>query len=375
MTRPLNLTFGVELEVIFRYDLQRYEKYIDADDGVFGELNVQEKQDFGGSRDDAKLNRLVRADIIDCLRGAGIPVHGLLDKPKRQNEFSQWTISYDVSIQTPKDGACYTGVEIKSPVLFFSKKADEHIRKVIALLKQNFTVSTNESCGLHVHVGNRKDGFPLTTVKNLSMLVTAFERQVNSLHPASRATSRLCRPPGRLWHRMAPESVATAIERFTDLDSLVERLSVAHLRSNAEVGRFWAYNFINLTPKTDDPFDTFGSSGSNTIEFRQHAGTTDTREIISWAQLCCILVHSSHERGELGWYGFIAEHLYATNYTVIHLIRDLGYDESAYDKLAEYYGTERKIYDHPKQMWQWQNPRDDEPPPVAAAAVAVACAA
>ncbi|RMY79703.1 hypothetical protein D0862_13064 [Hortaea werneckii] len=44
----------------------------------------------------------------------------------------------------------------------------------------------NSSCGLHVHVGNQQDGFPLQTVKNVLTVFALCERQIDMLHSAQR---------------------------------------------------------------------------------------------------------------------------------------------------------------------------------------------
>ncbi|GAB1737283.1 hypothetical protein NU219Hw_g1211t1 [Hortaea werneckii] len=44
----------------------------------------------------------------------------------------------------------------------------------------------DSSCGLHVHVGNQQDGFPLQTVKNVLTVFALCERQIDMLHSAQR---------------------------------------------------------------------------------------------------------------------------------------------------------------------------------------------
>ncbi|KAI7164350.1 hypothetical protein KC349_g802 [Hortaea werneckii] len=44
----------------------------------------------------------------------------------------------------------------------------------------------NSSCGLHVHVGNQQDGFPLQTVKNFLTVFALCERQIDMVNSAQR---------------------------------------------------------------------------------------------------------------------------------------------------------------------------------------------
>ncbi|KAI4201293.1 MAG: hypothetical protein LQ350_003331 [Teloschistes chrysophthalmus] len=347
MTLPLSLTFGVEIELIVCYDIRRYERFLPSGYEVFGEPEGSLR--YLGP-EDALLNPLVRADIIECLQRKGVPVHGLSHAPKGPDKISCWTVSYDVSIITTNetrtnewDGARYTGVEIISPALCYSQSSFVQIQEVLDILKQNFTVTTNETCGLHVHVGNHSDGFPLSTVKNLGLFVAAFERQFNSLHPIERIGRfhGMYRPPTRAWGKCTvPETIASEIEKYDDLCELVKKLD--RVKPNGIVTRYFAYNFMNLIP-------SMGSTGSGTIEFRQHAGTVDATTFNYWAFLCCVLVQSSHAVGELGWFDFLADRLYGKAYSILDLIRDLG-DES----LADYYRTHRTIHAHPRALWQWQ---------------------
>ncbi|KAI4093511.1 MAG: hypothetical protein L6R37_007380 [Teloschistes peruensis] len=248
MTVPLDLTIGVEIELVVYYDIRRYEGFLSSDYGVFDEPKAS---------DATKLNRLVRADIIECLRRKGLPVNGLLDAPKEQDTISCWTISVDESIRTAKeertnewDEARYTGVEIKTPALYYSQSSFVQIQDVTNILKQNFTLLTNDSCGLHVHVGNRSHGFPLTTIKNLGLFAKAFERQFNSLHPIERIDKphQYYRPPTRAWGKFTvPETMASEIETYDDLCELVNKLNDA---KGEGLSRYSAHNFMNMTPAT-----------------------------------------------------------------------------------------------------------------------------
>ncbi|KAL8776416.1 MAG: hypothetical protein Q9194_003161 [Teloschistes cf. exilis] len=311
MTVPLDLTFGVEIELVVCYDIRRYERFLSSDYGVFGEPKAS---------DATKLNRLVRADIIECLRRKGLPVHGLLDAPKNKTQFSVGPSRSAKEERTNEwDEARYTGVEIKTPALYYSHSSFVQVQDVINISKQNFTLLTNDSCGLHAHVGN-----PYIQLS------------------VSKSLINITGPPTRAWGKFTvPETMASEIETYDDLCELVNKLN--HAKGEG-LSRYFAYDFMNLAPAT-----TWGSPGGGTIEFRQHAGTIDATTINYWAFLCCVLVQSSHAVGELAWFDFLAEHLYGKKYSVLDLIREPG-DES----LADYYRTHRTIHSHPPADWQWQ---------------------
>jgi hypothetical protein len=54
---------------------------------------------------------------------------------------------------------------------------------------QERRVVVNDTCSLHVHIGNGDAGFELQTVKNVLSICTAFERIMDSMHTASRIGS------------------------------------------------------------------------------------------------------------------------------------------------------------------------------------------
>ncbi|KAL8702729.1 MAG: hypothetical protein Q9201_004105 [Fulgogasparrea decipioides] len=340
MDVPLNLTFGVEMELVIRYDPRRYRPYLESGEGVFWKAS----QKLSTS---AKLNNLVRADIIQVLRTIGVPVHGILDRRTEEDRYSKWTVQHDSSIAPHKDvlrpewaGSAYTGVEITTPILVFEPRAFFQLFEVINILEQNFSILTNVTCGTHVHVGNGTKGFPVTAVKNFMLLVTAFERHFNSLHPSHRINNKYCRPPGRAWPHAEPDFIAAAIENPEEMDDLVLKVNVVH----NVMERNHAYNLNNLG------HDNEGKWLSQTIEFRQHEGTFDPMAIMQWTRLCLELVNGSYDSGDLGMFDFVQNYLYSGKFSVTDLFGKLGLDDS-----AQYYsGT--KIYQHPRAEWQWRDP-------------------
>ncbi|KAL8724592.1 MAG: hypothetical protein Q9166_007868 [cf. Caloplaca sp. 2 TL-2023] len=344
MHPPLELTWGLELELVVRYERERYRKCLDWGDGIFWEAHPWVDND-------AKLNHLVRADVIRALEKQGIPVHDILSQPTRHERFSKWTVWLDGSIKPDAEpvptewaGSSYTGVEIKTPVFLYNEKgsekpnqkAFEQLHHVISILNEQFSIFVNYTCGLHIHVGNGRSGFPFATVKNMALLATIFERQFNSLHPPQRIKNQFCRPLGQRWHRLDPVEIVADIESFNSTGNLVDELSDVY--GNPE--KHHAINFCNL----------ISPNGTQTIEFRQHEGTTNPVAVLWWARLCCDLVCYCHEAGEFGVLDFIQDHMYEEHYSITDLLTDLGLSPC-----ADYY-EQRGLYDHPKQDWHWRDP-------------------
>ena len=257
----------------------------------------------------------------------------------------------------------FFGVEVKTPAMKFSHESLTEIQHAIELITKNFNTYTNSSCGLHCHVGNQDKGFPLQTVKNFTTLVTIFERQFNSLHPANRIENQYCKPPGmnfaqKRWttdyinhpiffeNGAHPWDVARIINDIPSIDSLVDRFSCSDEGVGLSADGYNAYNIGNLV-WTD----------LKTIEFRQHEGTLSIPAIRAWVELTCSLVGMSHAVGYVGFveliYDQISSGAVRADFSVIELLRILGLKT-----LADYYEG-RGFYNHKKQPWDWDDLTDE----------------
>lgn len=73
-------------------------------------------------------------------------------------------VGTDVTIEAPNRDYLYHRIEIKSPPYYFSPEAVIEVREVCQVLSNNYRISCNRSCALHVHVGNGDDGFPVKVI-------------------------------------------------------------------------------------------------------------------------------------------------------------------------------------------------------------------
>ena len=330
---PMNLTFGVELEFVVRFRPADYELARAGGEGVFWlpSQNVPLTRQLGA---------VVQAHIIATLQNAGFDVNNMLDK----TNYQKWTVDTDGSISwhdsPPSPGFEYYGIEVKSPAFHSSTWALTQIYRVVMLLRSNFEVFVNDSCALHVHVGNCHDGFPLQTLKNFCMLITVFERQFNMLHPMRRLTSPYALRVAGQFRRMAPFEKALRIDGLRDLQQLTD---CYHLKRNGDTEGYMAYNFLNLTVRP-----------MKTVEFRQHKGTLDPVAIARWAELAVCLIDLAHNAGPTGFQRLIWDRAYYADYTIIDLLHDLKLYA-----LATYY-EQRGIHIHPRLEWDWVDPFEPE---------------
>ncbi|KAI9752619.1 MAG: hypothetical protein M1835_001080, partial [Candelina submexicana] len=202
-----DLTFGVEFEFIVRVPIAPYRA---ATLGKSWCLGTIDEPEFMGDPQLSKrtvvpssIRHAVHLEIAQTLRDASIPCNEV----GNPNDFSMWAVTHDNSIRPHKgqppnylglDDA-EVGVELKTRILPFSEKSLEEVRYALKVIKEKFQVRTNDSTGLHVHIGRDKprdseDIFALSTLKNLICLVTIFEFQIERIHPPCRINNFNCRP-------------------------------------------------------------------------------------------------------------------------------------------------------------------------------------
>ena len=254
----MNLTFGVEIECVVAYP---------AD--IFC---------FGRSRKDAKMKR----EIEEFLMANNIPTNELRgDDPIT---YDMWTVNEDATIKKPNDTETegYDDIEIQSRILAYEDASFDEVRKVLCLANDNLKllVNTEYTCGLHVHIGNQDQGFPLTVLKRYALLVTAFEHLLIQLVPAHRFdTSKgfkcYCIPPSRL----STFQGLSLPERLDKLRACEVEWQLSETMSPIWTGKNAAFNLGSHGDKT-----------KRTIEHRMFAGTTNAEEIIAYVELCAGLV-------------------------------------------------------------------------------------
>ncbi|EMC93206.1 hypothetical protein BAUCODRAFT_125086 [Baudoinia panamericana UAMH 10762] len=313
---PLDLTFGVELELICIWP-----------EGCFDNTTpVHEVYD----------ERNAGAVLYDELLKAGVPATGHEPDALRihpSNPYDRWTVQEDyVKVSEAETEAIPEhwhwppeSIEICSPIFKLTDNWQDQIRAVLNALARVESYGcrflTNHSTGLHVHVGcGAGNRIPLRTSKNLLQLATAFERCTDEIHAANRIAwpaewqegDDFDGGPAGVWH--IPPSWwfhnngscdnhdilfkwLSIIERTQSYEHLsaISRVDDSkprskYLRNKRTCGHNSAYNFENLYPKS-----SWQQTCKGTIEFRQHAGTTDFLEIIHWIALTTRMVSYCHD--------------------------------------------------------------------------------
>lgn len=322
MTSPLQLTFGLELEFIVLYDPVRY-KY-----------DLARLECGPRTRLDQKFEILVRKHIIYALNAIKLPVTGYRESDSTQ----KWTITSDDSIDLGGRPNC-VGVEMKSPAYNISEIALAQVTRAIKLLTDSFDVIVDDSCGVHVHVGNQRKGFPLQTVKQFCMLTAIFEPYFDSLHPSERIFglgSGFARGPTSVFIGINPWDTALLIQDARSHKELVKR----YAREENLRDRCHAYN---LLPLVHEPM-------YHTIEFRQHEATTEPTAICKWIALACGLIHNAHTIPYNDLTQLIDEFAFDSRPptdVIIDLLHRLQLNE-----WADFY-SQRERYNHAKPLHAW----------------------
>lgn len=318
-------TFGIELEFIVFYQRQ------DCVDAFF--------RAHGHSPSIADYEEVLAQLIVDELRAKNFPVND----PHVDNS-DNWTVSSDSTVGLERDevprhlvGSQWYPVELKSPAYRYRMEALSEVQRALDLMKEKFDIFVNETCGFHVHVGNRNRGFTVETLKNLALLVTVFERQINQLHPRHRNSNSWCDTPRLQFQSLNLWEVVEAIEAMPDIENLV--LLMCRNRQFGGASKYQAYNFTNLI-----------RGDLRTIEFRQHQGTMDNLSICAWISMTCRLVFLSHYAGPVGFIELVKEHADKSNFTIIDLLHNLDFEDLGRYYLMQYYNT-RSSHRTPKGLW------------------------
>ena len=328
MQEPLNLTIGVELEFLLTYvrtpELNERLKLYPA--LTVAETNLEHNRE--------------RQKIVDHLRHLGLPVNDIDSK-----DYAQWTVETDGSVHEPvwdeydpignanlptrivfangrhtdltpggRRLVRFCPVEMVSPARAFNMAALEEVQTAVRAIVAQFPVFTNESCGLHVHIGNQDKGFPLQTLKNFSTLTTSFERQVNQIHPRDRLDSMFCHLETTAFEpsEREPWRMAFIINELPDIESYIRMFGT--MRDDRSIfDHNWCYNVNNLGLQ----------QSKRTIEFRQHTGTLDPHRVILWAIFAASIVSLAHNTESSAFWNLMIEFADDVDFTVLDLLRKL----------------------------------------------------
>ncbi|MCJ1318894.1 hypothetical protein MMC15_004226 [Xylographa vitiligo] len=337
--KPLEITFGVEVECVLRMTKDQYSE----NEARFKESPHSYKNSFSNSS---------YASIFEVLSTAGIPINIGYQDPLDDSWNDRWTIKEDSSIEAFEAHGGnipdheYKNLELVSRILPLTDESLEEIEAEIQNIRTRYTLITNESTGLHVHVGDGNRGFALQTLKRFSILVITFEHIIESIHPDARISvdgMQQCKRSS--WGTRNIHDISSTVEECQSFEELRTLM-------NPELTKKYAYNFGNLSLTEYLP--------KMTIEFRQHEGVVDPERITNWAKFVTGLVNFSHAVSTAQHVWLWMTYSRDQTYTVLDLMKAIGRGD-----LVSYYRSQ--LYLRP----QSGTPSPLSPPPEALECVTV----
>ncbi|TAQ86869.1 hypothetical protein B7494_g4839 [Chlorociboria aeruginascens] len=268
--------------------------------------------------------------IATTLKAAGIPT--IIDKGDKGSY--SWTVTDDVSLFTSYTfGYKWISVEIISPPYYFEHAALDKVAQVVSVLKSTYRIVCDESCGVHIHIGDGLRGLEDDTLRLLFAMLWTFEPQLDTLHPAERvgidAYSGSLRSTSWLGYdqinlgRVDPKQGLEEILKATTNAEIV-RLMEHKYRASGYVDRV-VYNISNMKKPYLQEFV------KRTIEFRQHESTLDPIRITNWITVCHGLVEFCDTIETSRIEKFLRQHIDESpeEYSIIQMLNDIGLSPQA----------------------------------------------
>jgi hypothetical protein len=378
---------------------------------------------------------IVNRAITKSLAAVGIPIE--LEQPLYNGPVKDcWLIDIDESIDPP-EGETFLSHragrdlslllrprhqweprELKTPPYIYSEGSLEAVKLACSRLTNDFRCNMNDSCGLHVHVGNGFEGFEFELVRKLMVFFWTFEGQVDQIHKEPRAHGDYF-PSLRVGSNMAQRyrncvEEVCALDRFhlhckcrqrlmpvTDgIKQILATTSINELDkllrceddSNLERTHKHKYNLHFLTSPaplpapassklssesrpatTKDKKPTVAPSwppnGKRTIEFRQAAGTLDGDFVTAWISTLVGIIEMCRRSDEANLLQFCREYAKKEDeegpdsmVDIVDLLRLCGLDEVSafWETWLARQGEERREPTDYGQVLTWLRGKEDE---------------
>lgn len=403
--KPLKLTLGTEMEFILAHCT--FPQRTNGGFISYSELGLEVVHEI--------LSRPMQVTCTICgeLHTFNLPLNSVYDG--HSAHYGKWSIVGDSSInfhnndQTEALGADLTyfnfyQIELRSRVLHADQPhlttpsgsnpkhhhAIDYAEEIKAVLdrlneatisegwpqgdRNRFSLLVNESCGMHVHIGNRNKGFPLRTVKNVLSTYIANERAIDSINAKHRiggstlptapqnrkraamgddnqVSRAVYNMPWSQHHFMSVYSRRERAERNSESPEFADtwknnRYPRSHL--NIPAVRKAAYQYsasaqLTLVQNAPDlealqslqPTHSHQSTVEltnlkaraavkNTVEFRQHEGSLQPVEVICWVDFLVSLVAYAHNTSDEDYANLCIGEFRSPAYHAVDLMKTIG---------------------------------------------------
>ncbi|TGO90450.1 hypothetical protein BPOR_0064g00130 [Botrytis porri] len=248
----------------------------------------------------------------------------------QQDLFNTWAIGTDATLSFDEEehadrSSMFFELEMITPVLKFGPKAFKEIDKMLTAFKKHFDVVVNQSCGLHVHVGNGTKGLSFQPLQHLMATIWTFEPQIFSLLRKSRNNGKYC---GSLHKR----SNLGVYEYEGNLLNVI--LGTSDI--NEVVAMFNGYDsFCYMAFKLEYLIQPFRYPVKRTIEFRAHEGSMDSETVLNWASFVVELVSWAHKINRQDLKFFLSKHVASKDSSIEDLFKEISFPQSTVEFYRE----------------------------------------
>ncbi|KAI0121254.1 putative amidoligase [Xylariales sp. AK1849] len=215
-------------------------------------------------------------------------------------DYTIWNVTLDATVSEitsnsdAEDSEFKTrfGFELVSPVFYNTNERQwqRDLRRGIEPIQTAIKWKANRSTGLHVHIGRGATGrmYTLDEVKKIAIFYCRFESAIDEFHPLHRSQDNeniMSNRKNELLDSLSVEEIYNTIRsanNIVDVCKITNYCSDGIIYDGYSDSRFFKVNFTSLQKH-------------DTIEFRQHEGTTDPREMILWIRFLLKFVNFALE--------------------------------------------------------------------------------
>lgn len=266
------LTFGLELEMAVVCGVKKGEQWhtdnrtttFPEPEPIFTKWTVRDEEAW----------KPIARHMAATLEAAGF------DASVDSSDYTKWDFTCDISIEAPEASGpveyMYASIEMRSPAMYFTPASLDAVGEVLALLRRTYCINTNISTGLHVHVGDGRNGWPFPVIQRLFAFIWAFEPQINSLVPPHRVDGQYTNSM-RTYSKFVWDFAEEMGRRPTPMEGLV---AMKNLKSMRALELEFLTTTLRVAPHSVDANGV--PNPKPTVEFRQHDGTMDEQRVRVW---------------------------------------------------------------------------------------------
>ncbi|RYP56311.1 hypothetical protein DL771_011963 [Monosporascus sp. 5C6A] len=216
-TKALSLTFGVEVELLMPWlfvDQKDPHEHVEGLPPAFRvERALVKRNVYGTDNLVYAAAEIIFNDLRDTLEGLGL-TSSLMESHLQDDGYSAAVLEGYADWEIEDDGSLYqqeslgyeeefpfygliqqwVSLEIQSPAEYATPEAFEAIKYALQILRQKYRMRVNDTCSVHVHVGQGTERLPLDMIRRIAGLSWAADLLLFTLHNPLRRANIYCQP-------------------------------------------------------------------------------------------------------------------------------------------------------------------------------------